>query len=426
MLLSSFFDKHAHRLLLIAFLGLAGCDNDVKWSVPETASVTVSNPDYWPTTGWQTADEAEHGFQAGAFDNLAADAAAALPYHTSLLVIKDGWIIHESYNNTPNISSTADTLNHVWSITKSVTSMTLGRALTLGDLQVPEGLAASDVLDLTTGDVFPPGVMNTLPADDPRKTISLRDALQMRSGLAWNEPAWLLNGAAGRDPVLRAYTGMVPACPFDSNVLTCSIMNQPLAYTPGTVWNYSTYDSYLVSAFFTAITTRSLNQYAVDNLFTHLGMSTVAADWPNLPTPLTFGGGLLHIRSRDLAKLGMLMLYDGRWETEQLISKDWVTLSTSAQGPGLMATFDAFGEPAEAAAQDLHYGMQWWTKTGVMTGEDALTARGLGGQLMHAFKDKELVILITCDIDSYTETLPFRSSQIGSFLKSGILDKLAQ
>ncbi|MDO8268906.1 MAG: serine hydrolase domain-containing protein [Moraxellaceae bacterium] len=428
MLLRSAFKKYVPGLLLVSFLGLTGCENDAQWLLPEppeTEQPSPAAPDYWPTTAWQTADEAAHGFPAGAFDTLAADAAVALPYHTSLLVIKDGWLLHESYNSTPNVTSDADRKNHVWSVTKSVTSMTLGRAWTLGDLRVPDGLAASNVLDLTTGDIFPPAIMSTLPADDMRKTITLRNVLQMRSGLAWNEPAWLMSFSAMKDPLLRAYYGMAPACPAppDSHFLACSILQQPLAYNPGTVWNYSTYDSYLISTFFTGITGHSLNQYAADNLFSHLGIAA-DTDWPNLPDPITYGGGLLNIRSRDLAKLGMLMLYDGRWDTEQLISKEWLTQTTSAQGPGLIATFDAMGEPAAAAPLDLYYGMQWWTKTGVMTGDDALTARGHAGQFMQIFKDKGLIILITSDADSYPETLPVRSSQINSFLKTSILDKL--
>lgn len=423
MLPGSVLKKYAHGLLLTAFLGLAGCDNGAKSPPPDAPPPVAEAPDYWPTAAWQSASAVDHGFTAGAFDTLAADAARELPYHTSLLVIKDGWLIHESYNSTPNVTSTADTKNHVWSITKSVTSMTFGRAKTLGDLRVPDGMAATDVLDLTTGDIFPASVMDTLPADDLRKKISLRDVLQMRSGLAWNEPAWLLNDTAMKDPLLRALYGMDPACPFDSYVIACSILQQPLAYAPGTVWNYNTYDSYLISTFFTGITGHSLNQYASDNLFSRLGISA-DTEWPNLPDPITFGGGLLQIRSRDLAKLGMLMLYDGRWENDQLIARDWLTLTTASQGPGLMATFDTTGEPAAAAPQELYYGMQWWTKTGIMTGDDSLTARGLGGQFMHIFKDKGLIILITSDADSYPETLPVRSTQINDFLKTNILDKL--
>lgn len=101
------------------------------------------------------------------------------------------------------------------------------------------------------------------------------------------------------------------------------------------------------------------------------------------------------------------------------------TTSTTPQGPGLIAAFDFNNEPLDTPAPvNLEYGMQWWTTTGVMTGPAALTARGLGGQFMQIYKDKELIVLITSDADSYTETLPYRSSQINSFIMGRILDRM--
>lgn len=426
--------RHLWRgLLLASLLGLSACGDDSRWpfSAGETSTDATppdtadASPDYWPTEDWQTGSEDEHGFTAGAFDTLAADAATALPYHTSLMVIRDGWIVHESYNSPGDTPIDANYKHHVWSITKSVTSMAVGRAHTLGGLTVPDGIDKANALDITTEDIFPDGIMSSMAADDARRHISLRHVLQMRSGLAWNEPAWLMNQTAMKDPLLRLLLGTLPAdCPLDSGIVACAILRQDLAYTPGTVWNYNTYDSYLVSTFFTLITGQSLNQYAVTNLFAPLGISTTTSDWINLPAPTTFGGGLLNIRTRDLGRLGMLMLYDGKWENEQLIAPDWIALSTTPQGNGLIATFDENGDPGTPLPLNLEYGLQWWTTTGVMSGDRALTARGLGGQFMQIHKDKELIIIITCDEGSYQETLPYRSSQIEAFLKNRVVGAL--
>lgn len=407
------------QLLLLALLALGACHDDPPpAAVAPPPAIVAAAPDYWPGAGWQTASPESQGFAPGAFDTLAADAAAALPYYTSLLVIRNGWIVHESYHDAPNEPSSADTTHHVWSISKSVTSMTLGRAWTLGDLTN---------LDVTADSVFPASVMGTLPPADARRGITLRQALQMRSGLAWNENAWLLDFAAMRDPLLRAYFGYNPTCPTDSYMLLCSILQQPLAYTPGTVWNYDTYDTYLVSAFFSGITGDSVSQYADANLFTPLGITfDPVNDWTDPAEPITFGGGLLHIRSRDLARLGMLMLYDGQWNGSQLLSPEWISLSTTEQGPGHVALFDAGGEPRAITAGDpevgIPYALQWWRVTGPgLGGTPSLSGRGLGGQMLHIFKDKELIILITCDS---ADTASDRSTPINDFLKTHILDKL--
>jgi CubicO group peptidase (beta-lactamase class C family) len=411
------------RLLLLAsLLALGACGEDRSGSLtrdagPAATATDASSPDSWPAEGWQTATPESQGFQSGAFDTLAEDAATALPYYTSLMVIRNGWVLHESYHATDSETSDADTPHHVWSITKSVTSLTMGRAWTRGDL--------TD-LDVTADSVFPASVMDTLPPEDARRGITLRHVLQMRSGLAWNEPAWLLNMTAMKDPLFRAYSGLDPACPTDAGILVCSILNQPLAYAPGTTWNYNTYDTYLASAFFTGLTGQSLNQYAATHLFAPLGITfDVTSDWPNVPDPVTFGGGLLNIRSRDLARLGMLALYDGRWQDQQLIAKDWIDLTTTGQGMGRVALFDVDGNPRALTADDpdvdIPYGLQWWRMTGPgLGGTPSLSARGLGGQMMHILKDKELIILITCD----SNVLSGREAAINAFLQTRILDKL--
>lgn len=421
---SSFFRAFSLACVIL----LTACDDDSAQQRPVTNSPVASAPDYWPTTAWQTAAPESHGFDSGALDTLANDAATALPYYTSLLVIKDGYIVHESYNN----ESDATTRHDVWSVTKSVTSLTLGRARTLGDLAIPAGITdKSDALDLTVADVFPTAAISSLAADDERRDISLRHTLQMRSGLAWNEEAWLLNDAVGKDPLLNAFSD--PNCSTAGTaILLCSILQRPRVYEPGSAWNYDTYTAYLISGFFTGITGESLNSYASTNLFTPLGITFDAAtDWPNLPAPYTFGGGLLKMRSSDLAKLGMLVLYNGQWDGQQLISREWMDMSLQAQGLGKIAAFDEVtGEPFDEEGNplsddgDIRYGMQWWrSSTPAMTSDDAITAIGLYGQVMAIKKENGLVIVLTC-ADGGAEEARDRYDEISQFIATHITDKL--
>ncbi len=383
---------------------------------PAPESPGADAPDYWPSTEWSSATPESHGFTTGALDTLAADALSTLPYYTSLLVIKDGYIVHESYNN----GSDDTTRHHVFSITKSITSLTTGRAWTKGDI---------DNLDLTVGDVFDSSIVGHLPADDSRRNISLRNVLQMRSGLAWNESAWLIS----RNPVLYAYAS--PACTGASDKTLCYLLNQRLAYAPGSVWNYNTYDPYIISGFFKEITGQQLSTYAGENLFAPLGITSENIIWPAL-TPLgstyTFGGGLLEIRSRDLAKLGMLVLYNGQWDGQQLISRDWMDMSLQAQGPGKIAAFDEVtGEPFDEEGKplsddgDIRYGMQWWrSNTPAMTSDDVITAIGLYGQVMAIKKASGLIIVLTC-AEGSTEEARGRYDDISQFITTHIINKLA-
>lgn len=403
-------------LTLFCVILLAGCHDEDTPQGPATASPAATTPDYWPTTEWESAAPESHGFGSGALDTLASDAATALPYYTSLLVIKDGYIVHESYNN----DSDATSRHHVWSISKSVTSLVTGRAWTKGDI---------DDLDITTEDIFNNSIIGHLPADDARRNISLRHALQMRSGLAWNESAWL----SSRNPTLFAY--LSPDCSSATDKTLCYLLRQPLAYSPGTVWNYNTYDPYLIAGFFKEVTGQQLSEYANENLFSTLGIAAENISWPAL-TPLgstyTFGGGLLEIRSRDLAKLGMLALYNGQWDGQQLISREWMDMSLRAQGPGKKADFDEItGEPFDEEGKpktvdaNIRYGMQWWrTSTPAMTGDDAITALGLYGQVMAIDKENGMIIVLTC-ADATEEEARDRYDEISQFITNHITGKLA-
>lgn len=366
-------------------------------------------PDYWPTTAWTTATPESHGFETNAFANLATEAETDLPFYTSLLVIKDGYLVHESYHSTASASYVDETTKHqLWSVTKSVTSMIVGRAITLGDLAVTD-------LDSRVGDVFS-AADSGLAADDARNDITLRDALRMRSGLSWNEGEWLLRDLS-RDPL---FVTAPSECASSSMQLFCKVMQRPVAYTHGSTWNYSTYDSQIVSAFFTAKTAQTLEAYGNAYLFSLLGINASDLTWGSA-SPQSFGGGLLGMRSRDIARLGLLALYNGKWDGQTLLSPEWMETSLTSQGTGPVAQFDATtGEPSGSTNQAIDYGMQWWLRTEAGVGD--IMALGLGGQQMHIIRSKGLVILVTCDgADLFGST---RQDEIAQFIRDKILARL--
>ncbi|MFZ5724369.1 MAG: serine hydrolase domain-containing protein [Pseudomonadota bacterium] len=404
--------------ILVAALLLSACHGDDDRKKRNAAAPPANDPAapaYWPTTGWSTATPESQGFDNGAFDTLAADTAALMPQYTSLLVIKDGYLVFESYHS-PDGGTTvidADTKQSLWSVTKSVMSMTFGTAWTRGDL-----LAAD--LDARIEDVFPLQV-GDLAADAGQRDITLRDTLQMRSGLRWNE-AW--------DFTLESplfYND--PACPDDDEVTVCTVLHRAQTYAPGTVWNYSTWDSYLAAGFFRQLTGTPLRDYAGTHLFAPLGIDYSAVDdWANWPTSsdYTFGGALLVLTSRDMARLGLLMLYDGQWDGARILSPEWLELSLTPIGYDDAALFDAgstpvAGEPAGSAETWIPYSFQWWhsADVGDMPG-DTLSAHGLFGQWIYIDPARELVIVLTNAING----TPSPFTEIQAFVDSEILAKL--
>lgn len=61
-------------------------------------------------------------------------------------------------------------------------------------------------------------------------------------------------------------------------------------------------------------------------LFQPLGIQD--AIWPSDPQGVSHAWGDLHMKPRDLAKIGYLWLNQGRWETRQIVPVEWMRAAT--------------------------------------------------------------------------------------------------
>ena len=79
----------------------------------------------------------------------------------------------------------------------------------------------------------------------------------------------------------------------------------------------------------------------------------VAGDGSTVEEGGGFPGGV-HISAIDIARFGHLILNQGNWNGQQLISQDWVAEATSVQVPSTVPTYvqDADGPG--------NYGLGWW------------------------------------------------------------------
>ena len=83
------------------------------------------------------------------------------------------------------------------------------------------------------------------------------------------------------------------------------------------------------------------------------------------------------LSTRDMARLGLLMLHNGKWNGKQLVPADWVKESTSALTPYSQLN------PVSERTGPWGYGYLWWVwdgpwNTGAFKG--AYTSRGAFGQ----------------------------------------------
>ncbi len=116
-------------------------------------------------------------------------------------------------------------------------------------------------------------------------------------------------------------------------------------------------------------------------MFRPLGITRV--EWQQLPDGehVQTGGGL-GLRTRDLAKFGLLALQHGEWEGKPLLPRAWMTASTT---------------PHARMADGTEYGYLWWLQSyqrdGHAIGTQALN--GAGGNTVQAVPALDAVIVVT-------------------------------
>ena len=167
---------------------------------------------------------------------------------------------------------------------------------------------------------------------------------------------------------------------------------------------YSSASSHLLSAILTEATGLPLLEYAEDELFAPLGIDTRGAITPMLeensrayhraydrapiawsvdPAGLQTGWGYLKLRPREMLRLGQLVLQDGVWNGNTVVSRDWVEDATTNK----LDVLDTDG---------VGYGYQWFTTEA--GGRPAALAVGFGGQLIEVVPEQDLVVVTTSEI----------------------------
>src|SRR5262249_23286062 len=160
------------------------------------------------------------------------------------------------------------------------------------------------------------------------------------------------------------------------------VLARPIVTAPGTQWNYDSAAVHLLSAALTSSYDAGTAGFADEVLFEPLGIQerSWAPDHQGIPN----GGAGLSLTTRDLAKVGVLMLQRGRSGLTQLVPEAWVLGATGVRFRGV-GFLDATGA--------LDYGRLWWL--GQLHGTRLLLAWGYGGQLIALLPDIDLVVVTT-------------------------------
>lgn len=246
-------------------------------------------------------------------------------------------------------------LHSMQSVSKTVSSVIIGIAMTRGDFK--------SGLDTPLLKYF--DVAKVKNVDDRKRRITLRHVLTMTTGLDWNEDV------AYDDPKNDA--SLMEA----ADDWVQYVIDRPMAQEPGKVFNYSSGVSELLAHIFEKETGKDIEQYGAKYLFAPLGIEHF---WKRTPLGAVDTEGGLFLKNSDLAKIGYLYLHGGLWEGKQIVSKGWVQQSVTS-------FTDAEG--------DYKYGFKWWLLPRTDRPANVWMARGFGGQRLMVFPEEDMIAVFT-------------------------------
>jgi CubicO group peptidase (beta-lactamase class C family) len=344
-------------LISLVIVFLVGC----------AGSETTPTPAGTPTPDWQASTPEQQGMDSQKlvkmFDYIAD---RGLDLH-SLLIVRNGVLVTEAYF----FPYRAETLHSLNSSTKSVVSALIGIAVDKGFIRGVDQPLSSFFPDRTIANM-----------DSRKQAITLEDLLTMSSGLDW--PEW---DTSYSDPANITRQMLLSLDPVQF------VLDRPMHTDPGTLFNYNTGGSNLLSAILEQATGENTLEFAYANLFEPLGFSNPF--WAEARNGMYRGGEGLMLTPRDMARFGILFLDHGLWDGRQVIPAAWVNASTRNQ----IST----GPQAYAGDQ---YGYQWWL--GWIQSPGFYAASGYGGQFIFVVPEKNLVAVFTGELSmpEYEDLVP--------------------
>ncbi|MCB0657026.1 MAG: serine hydrolase [Saprospiraceae bacterium] len=301
----------------------------------------------FPDRVWHEASEEEsrhwHNEKAQAFYRYLVDSTKI----TGLMIVHKGNVVFE-FGDVAEIS-------YIASCRKSVLSMLYGEYVEDGTIRLDETIA-----DLGLDDVG-----GLLPIE---RTATVRDIISARSGVYHKE------GYPG---------GMQEYAPARGSV------------QPGSYWLYSNWDFNVAGFIFEQKTGKNIYDEVEVKLANPLGMQDWDRSLQHKEGDTTISRYLAYpmwFSTRDMARLGLLMLNKGKWKDQQVISAAWVDemLKQRTTHEELNRNVPVFLD----SGVNYGYGYMWWLWEAVSDPRfaGAYSAKGAMGQNITVYPAIETVL----------------------------------
>lgn len=274
---------------------------------------SLSAQPIYPQTGenWKSAKPSKYGYDNQKIKDLKKYIIDSMNT-TGLMVIVGGECIFK-YGNVERVS-------YIASCRKSVLAMLYGKYVENGTID----------LNKTIGELGITDIGGLLPIEQKAKVLHL---IQARSGVYH------------------------PASNPGSSLDNPKLVPERGSKRPGSYYLYNNWDFNVAGTVFEQLTGKSIYEALEEDLAKPLGFQ----DWDI--TKQRKGGNRKHsihpayhiyISTRDMARLGYLMLRDGKWGDEQVISKKWHDEMIATSTPKHKIN------PKSRRKGRFGYGYMWW------------------------------------------------------------------
>jgi CubicO group peptidase (beta-lactamase class C family) len=269
--------------------------------------------------------------------------------------------------NDAEVGNTELAVHAQFSVSKGITSLVAGIA-------IDEGFIGG--VDVPYLSLFP--YTDYENWDERKNDITLEHVLTMQLGLQWDE----------FDPPYSSPDNQWNRFYFNEHDFSKALLDLPIAADPGTEFAYNTAATVSLGQAVENAVPLMLDDFGISELMLPLGITEIEVT--RTPTGLANGGGGFYMRTRDAAKFGQLLLNDGTWNGERIVSSEWLAASLTPQ------TAMAWANPEQWDWQVSGYGYQWWTGFYEHDGAavDTYVAWGYGGQWVVAMPSLDLVVAI--------------------------------
>jgi CubicO group peptidase (beta-lactamase class C family) len=262
------------------------------------AEISGDKNRYYPKDNWRTSPPEKQQLNPLYLDQM----HARFDTNGLIVVIRNGYLIDTK--KPADLSR----IEHIHSCTKSVISLLYGM------------IFEEDTITKPVVDYFPEY------ARGDNRQVAIYHLLTMTSGMDWSD-----------NPNIDSRQ-----LPYEANWVKY-ILSKRIVEKPGSKWNYNSGGSQLLSVLMQQKLHYPLRTFANNRLFKPLNITDYAW-WDSNDGYLTAGWGL-HLSVFSITKLGYLVLNNGQWNGESIVSSRWIQESTTRK---------------VTVNDDYSYGYQWW------------------------------------------------------------------